>query len=48
LPYFKAQEDNDHLTCEFHGVGGPLKISNLGHTSPMTFPIRLPSTRCSA
>ncbi|MBB3593264.1 choline dehydrogenase [Rhizobium sp. BK529] len=36
LPYFKAQEDNDHLANEFHGVGGPLKISHLGHTSPMT------------
>lgn len=36
LPYFKAQEDNDHLGGEFHGVGGPLKISDLGHTSPMT------------
>ncbi|MFQ6160194.1 GMC family oxidoreductase [Sinorhizobium meliloti] len=36
LPYFKAQEDNDHLGGEFHGVSGPLKISDLGHTSPMT------------
>ena len=36
LTYFKAQEDNDHLAGEFHGVGGPLKISHLGHTSPMT------------
>ncbi|WLS05515.1 GMC family oxidoreductase [Shinella oryzae] len=36
LPHFKAQEDNDHLAGEFHGVGGPLKISDLGHTSPMT------------
>ncbi len=36
LPHFKRQEDNDHLGGEFHGVGGPLKISNLGHTSPMT------------
>lgn len=36
LPYFKAQEDNDHLGGEFHGVGGPLKISHLGHTSAMT------------
>ena len=36
LPYFNAQEDNDHLAGEFHGVGGPLKISHLGHTSPMT------------
>ena len=36
LPDFKAQEDNDHLGGEFHGVGGPLKISDLAHTSPMT------------
>ena len=36
LRYFKAQEDNDHLGGEFHGVGGPLKISDLAHTSPMT------------
>jgi choline dehydrogenase len=36
LPYFKAQEDNDHLAGDYHGVGGPLKISHLGHTSPMT------------
>lgn len=36
LPYFKGQEDNDHLAGDYHGVGGPLKISHLGHTSPMT------------
>ncbi len=36
LPHFKAQEDNDHLAGEYHGVSGPLKISHLGHTSPMT------------
>lgn len=36
LPYFKTQEDNDHLAGEFHGFGGPLKISHLGHTSSMT------------
>ena len=36
LGYFTSQEDNDHLGGEFHGVGGPLKISHLGHTSPMT------------
>lgn len=36
LSYFKAQEDNDHLAGEYHGVGGPLKVSHLGHTSPMT------------
>lgn len=36
LPYFRVQEDNDHLAGEYHGVGGPLKISHLGHTSRMT------------
>lgn len=36
LPYFKQQEDNDHLAGEYHGVGGPVKISNLGHTSSMS------------
>ncbi|PRH84739.1 sorbosone dehydrogenase [Labrys okinawensis] len=36
LTYFRAQEDNDHLADTFHGVGGPLKVSHLGHTSPMT------------
>jgi len=30
LPHFKALEDNDHLAGEFHGVGGPLKVSHLG------------------
>jgi choline dehydrogenase len=36
LPHFKRQEDNDHLGGDYHGVGGPLKISHLGHTSPMS------------
>ena len=36
LPYYLRQEDNDHLGGENHGVGGPLKVSDLGHTSPMT------------
>ncbi|MGH6860978.1 MAG: GMC family oxidoreductase [Phyllobacterium sp.] len=36
LPYFRRQEDNDHLAGDYHGVGGPLKVSDLGHTSPMT------------
>jgi len=31
LPHFKRQEDNDHLAGEFHGVGGPLKVSHLAH-----------------
>ncbi len=30
LPHFKALEDNDHLADEFHGSGGPLKVSHLG------------------
>ena len=30
LPHFKALEDNDHLAGEYHGVGGPLKVSHLG------------------
>jgi len=36
LAYFKAQEDNDHLAGEFHGVGGPLKIAHLGAICPMS------------
>ncbi len=36
LPHFTAPEDNDHLAGPFHGVGGPLKISHLGHTSPLS------------
>jgi choline dehydrogenase len=30
LPHFKGMEDNDHLGGEFHGSGGPLKVSHLG------------------
>lgn len=36
LTHFVRQEDNDHLGGPLHGVGGPLKVSQLGHTSPMT------------
>lgn len=36
LPHFLRQEDNDHLGGPMHGVGGPLKISDLGQTSEMT------------
>jgi len=36
LPHYLKQEDNDHLGGPSHGVGGPLKVSDLGHTSPMT------------
>jgi choline dehydrogenase len=33
LTYFKAQEDNDTLAGEYHGVGGPLSVSHLGFHS---------------
>ncbi|MBL8575628.1 MAG: GMC family oxidoreductase N-terminal domain-containing protein [Mesorhizobium sp.] len=36
LPHYMTQEDNDQLGSPLHGVGGPLKVSHLGHTSPMT------------
>jgi choline dehydrogenase len=36
LPYFRRQEDNDHLNDEFHGFGGPLKVSHLGHHCAMS------------
>lgn len=36
LPHFVKQEDNDHLGGPLHGVSGPLKVSHLAHTSPMT------------
>lgn len=29
LPYFKRAEDNDRLSNEYHGVGGPLGVSDL-------------------
>ena len=28
LPYFKKSEDNESASAEFHGIGGPLKVSN--------------------
>ncbi|WP_034917833.1 GMC family oxidoreductase N-terminal domain-containing protein [Erwinia sp. 9145] len=36
LPHFTAMEDNDHLGAPFHGVGGPMKVSHLGHLSPLS------------
>ena len=36
LPHFKTQEDNDHLADAYHGVGGPLKVSHLGHHCTMS------------
>lgn len=31
LPYFTAMEDNARLNDEYHGVGGPWKVSDLEH-----------------
>ena len=35
LPYFKKAEDQARGASEFHGVGGPLKVSNIGFTRPI-------------
>ena len=34
LPYFKKSEDNVNGADEYHGVGGPLKVSNRGYEHP--------------
>jgi len=36
LPHFTAIEDNDHLGPPYHGVDGPMKVSHLGHFSPLS------------
>lgn len=36
LPHYTAIENNDHLGAPYHGVGGPLKVSHLGHVSPLS------------
>ena len=35
LPYFKRSEDNDRGESEFHGVGGPLAVSDGRSLSPL-------------
>src|SRR5262245_7110745 len=35
LPYFKRSEDNDRGEDEFHGVGGPLAVSDSRSMSPL-------------
>ncbi len=35
LPYFKRAEDQERGPDDFHGVGGPLTVSNLRDKSPM-------------
>jgi len=36
LPYFKKAEDQERGASEFHGSGGPLSVSNLRHTNPLS------------
>lgn len=38
LPYFKKSEDNENSSDEFHGKGGPLKVSN-GHSKAALFDV---------
>ncbi len=36
LPYFKRAEDQQRGASAYHGVGGPLSVSDLRHTNPLT------------
>jgi choline dehydrogenase len=36
LPYFKKAENQARGADEFHGVGGPLPVSDLGHPDPLS------------
>lgn len=36
LPIFKRSEDNETLAGEFHGAGGPLKVSEPRHRHPIS------------
>jgi choline dehydrogenase len=36
LPYFKKSEDNQRLADEYHGVGGPLAVSDQIQHNPMS------------
>ena len=36
LPYFKKAENNARGADDFHGVGGPLNVSDLAEQSPMS------------
>jgi choline dehydrogenase len=36
LPYFKKAEHQQRGADGFHGVGGPLPVSDLGHTDPLS------------
>jgi choline dehydrogenase len=36
LPYFLASEDQQHGASEFHGSGGPLAVSDLRYSNPLS------------
>lgn len=36
LPYFKKAEDQQRGADDFHGTGGPLPVSDLGHPDPIS------------
>ena len=36
LPYFKKAENQERGADDFHGAGGPLPVSNLGHPDPLS------------
>ena len=36
LPYFRRSEDNQRGESPWHGVGGPLSVSDLRHTNPLS------------
>jgi choline dehydrogenase len=36
LPYFKKAENQQRGGDKYHGVGGPLPVSNLGHPDPLS------------
>src|ERR1700694_4203818 len=36
LPYFKKAENQQRGADDFHGVGGPLPVSDLGHPDPLS------------
>jgi choline dehydrogenase len=36
LPYFKRSEDNERGESEYHGVGGPLRVSDSRSRNPMS------------
>ncbi|MDB5606811.1 MAG: hypothetical protein JWP25_3711 [Bradyrhizobium sp.] len=36
LPYFKKAENQQRGGDDFHGVGGPLRVSDLGHPDPLS------------